>query len=63
MTLPEPWAALAHALGGVSALAEACGVQRLAIYRWAHGERVPGAIVKKHVNALAKRRGISVPWP
>lgn len=63
ITLPSPWGELAEAFGGVKELAEACGVERRAIGRWANGDRMPGPIVRKHVNALARRRGLSEPWP
>lgn len=60
-TLPSPWRELAERLGGVASLAEACGVTRPTLWRWAHGQR-PGAIVMRHVNGLARRRGISEPF-
>jgi hypothetical protein len=61
-TLPSPWRELAAALGGVAQLAEACGVTTRTVQRWARGELTPGPIVKRHVGALAKRRGLEEPW-
>jgi hypothetical protein len=61
-TLPEPWRALAAALGGVAQLAEACGVTTRTLQRWARAELTPGPIVQKHVRTLAKRRGLAEPW-
>jgi hypothetical protein len=60
--LPSPWRELALALGSVTALAEACGASVRTVQRWADGSMVPRAIVKKHVNALARRRGLEEPW-
>ena len=56
-TLPPSWAALAAALGGVSALADACGVDRVTIQRWGRGVR-PSELVCKAVDAMARRRGL-----
>ena len=61
-TLPEPWRALALALGGVSALAAACGVHRETIARWGAGGPRPGAVMVAHVNGLARRRKLEEPW-
>lgn len=61
-TLPEPWLSLATAYGGVQRLAEACGVSERQLRRWGTGVR-PGAMVRKAVNAMARRRGIAEPWP
>lgn len=44
-------------------LADACGVGRMAIHRWANGDRTPAALVRRAVNAMARRRGIAEPWP
>lgn len=63
MALPSPWLELAEAFGGVAELAEACGVSRRGLNHWAAGDRVPGSIVRRHVNALARRRGLKEPWP
>jgi transcriptional regulator with XRE-family HTH domain len=46
----------------VQQLADACGVGRQAIYRWAHGTRAPGMVVRRHVNALARRRKLPLPY-
>lgn len=61
-TLPPRWAALAAALGGVEALAKACGVSTTTIWRWGSGENVPGQLVRQHVAALAKRKNLASPW-
>jgi hypothetical protein len=60
-TLPSPWIELAERMGGVEALAEACGVVQSTLWRWARGKR-PGAVVQRHVNALARRRGLPLPF-
>jgi hypothetical protein len=62
-TLPEPWLSLAASYGGVEKLAEACGVRRQAIYRWAKWGRKPGAITRTAINGMARRRKIAEPWP
>jgi hypothetical protein len=61
-TLPSPWSELALAAGGVSSLALEFEVTRLTIYRWAHGEQTPSAIVQRAVNAWARRRKLAEPF-
>jgi DNA-binding transcriptional regulator YdaS (Cro superfamily) len=60
-TLPGPWAQLAQAAGGVGALARLLGVSRRTIERWGAGV-LPGAIVRGHVIAFAKQRGVAIVW-
>ena len=60
-TLPEPWATLAHALGGVAALADACGVTTRTLARWATGELRPTALRLADVRARLRRRGLALP--
>ncbi len=61
-TLPEPWKALAAALGGVGKLAEELGVDTWTIGRWARGDFKPRPVIQKAVNALAKRRKVDAPF-
>ncbi len=61
-TLPEPWLSLAAALGGVGALAKACETTPTTVWRWAHDEFRPSSLVVRHVQALARRRGLAAPW-
>jgi len=61
-TLPAPWAELADRFGGVQQLAEACGASQPTLWRWARKLTVPGKIVQRHVNTLARRRGIAPPF-
>ena len=61
-TLPSPWRELADHVGGVMALAAALGVSRRALERWGDGTRRPSAIVRQHVNAFARRRGVAAPF-
>lgn len=63
LSYPEPWAEFVRRLGGVVAAAAACGCNRVQLWRWAHGQEAPGEIVQKHVNALARRRGLEEPFP
>lgn len=60
-TLPGAWAQLARAAGGVGELARLLGVSRRTIERWGAGV-LPGAIVREHVVAFAKRRGVAIAW-
>jgi hypothetical protein len=60
--LPPPWRELAAAYGGVIGLAARCGVHRNTVRRWALGELTPGEILRRHVRALAQRRGLASPW-
>ena len=53
------WLALAAAWGGVSALAERCGVDRKTIYRWASGAREPRLLERQKLDELARRRGLA----
>lgn len=62
ISLPEPWATLARALGGVGALAEALDVEPRTVHRWATGARVPDELRKRDVRARLKRRGLEPPW-
>ena len=57
-TLPEPWRSLAERLGGVGALAEAFGVERLTVRRWAKGERKLEGPAKKLFEALLREHKI-----
>lgn len=57
-TMPHAWLALAAAWGGVSALAERCGVDRKTIYRWASGAREPRLLERQKLDELARRRGL-----
>lgn len=61
-TLPEPWADLAHALGSVAELADACGVTARTVHRWADGEREPSVLQKRDVRERLRRRGLRAPW-
>jgi hypothetical protein len=61
-TLPAPWDELALAAGGVSALAGEFEVARLTLYRWAHSEQIPSALVQRAVNAWARRRRLAEPF-
>ena len=61
-TLPEPWLALSAALGGVGELATKLETTTRTIGRWAHGERMPGPLVRTAVNRLAKRYGVEAPF-
>lgn len=58
-----PWKDLADAHGGVPQLAAELGVDPWTIYRWARGEFKPRAMVQKMVNAIAKRRRCTPPFP
>lgn len=61
-TLPSPWRELAAALGGVGALAEACGVEPRTVARWADGTRSPSELQRRDVRARLRRRGLQAPW-
>lgn len=64
LSLPEPWLSLAQAFGGLESLASRLAVTPRAIRRWAMGERTPTSrAARREVNALARRRGLSEPWP
>lgn len=58
-TMPPAWLALAAAWGGVSALAERCGVDRRTIHRWASGQREPRLLERQKLDELARRRGLA----
>lgn len=60
--LTGPWLAMAEHAGGVSELAEALGVTRGALYRWAVGTRTPHATIRGLVTMWARRRGLADPW-
>lgn len=62
ITLVEPWAALARALGGVGHLASALGVTTRTVRRWAAGDTSPSELQRRDVRARLKRRGLSSPW-
>lgn len=55
------WRKLADAVGGVGKLAEACGVNRDTIRRWASGEFEPKPVVKMAVGTLAREHGVDLP--
>jgi hypothetical protein len=61
-TLPSPLRELAEHAGGVEALATALGVAVSTVRAWGAGTRMPGPIVRRHVNAWARRRGLQEPW-
>lgn len=60
--LPAPWAELVEALGGMTTAAPKLGGSRATVWRWATGVTTPGDLRRKHVNALARRRGIEEPF-
>lgn len=60
-TLPESWATLARVLGGVAALADACGVTPRTLARWATGELRPTALRLADVRTRLRRRGLVLP--
>ena len=60
-SLPTPWRELAVALGGVAALADACGVTTRTLARWATGELRPTALRLADVRARLRRRGLALP--
>lgn len=62
LLLPEPWKSLAQAHGGMCRLAEACGVVPFTIYRWSRDEMRPGLIMRRHVDALARKAKLPSPW-
>jgi len=61
MTLAEPWASYARALGGVGALADALDVTTRTVQRWAAQEREPSKLQKRDVNERLRRRGLTPP--
>jgi len=61
-TLPDPWAGLARAFGGVSRLARYLGVDRRTISKWAMKEREPDELRKRDIKARLRRRGHDSPW-
>lgn len=61
-TYPPRWLALMAELGGEAGLAEACDVSPSTLRRWAARTVDPGAIVRRHVAALAEEHGIEDPW-
>lgn len=60
--LPEPWLSLAHAMGGVEALADKLQTTRWSVWAWANGHREPGPHVRDAVNDLARRLGVKEPF-
>jgi len=55
---------LVDAYGGVGQFAKACGVSTSTVFRWAHKQFEPAALVQRAVNSMAKRRGITkLPFP
>jgi predicted transcriptional regulator len=62
MTLLEPWASLALALGGVGPLAEALGVTTRTLRRWAAGETTASVLQQRDVRERLRRRGLASPW-
>jgi hypothetical protein len=62
ITLPEPWAALAHALGGVGQLAAALGVTRRTVHRWATGASKASVLQQRDVRDRLRRRDLPSPW-
>ena len=60
-TLRDPWLELARQLGGVAALADACGVTTRTLARWATGELRPTALRLADVRARLRRRGLALP--
>lgn len=61
-TLPSPWQELALSFGGVDVLSTRLQVDPRTIRRWAAGDRIPHAIVRKSVDALARSRGVEPPF-
>ena len=60
--LPDPWRALAEAVGGVDVLATCLGVHERTIRRWARGEVRPGRLVRDGVVRFAAQRGVRGPF-
>jgi hypothetical protein len=60
-TLTGGWRELAAHVGGVGRLAALLGVSRRTIERWGGGV-LPSPIVRDHVTAFARRRGIAIEW-
>lgn len=62
-TLPEPWAALAVALGGVQELADALGTTPSTVHRWAHGQRAPRGPALRLIGLVFDQHKVPRPWP
>lgn len=61
-TLPEPWATLAAASGGVAGLADAMQVSEKTLHRWGAGTRPRSVAVRRRVEIVARRYGVSDPF-
>ena len=61
-TLPEPWAALALALGSVESLAASLQVSRTTIWRWSQGAAPRSVAVRRRVEIVARRHGVADPF-
>ena len=61
-TLPEPWATLAAACGGVGPLADALQVSGRTLHRWGLGMRPRSIAVRRRVEIVARRYGVSDPF-
>jgi hypothetical protein len=60
-TLRGPWLEASEKAGGVVRLAGELGVTYRTLHRWANGVFEPPPIVRAHVEAWFRRRGLATP--
>lgn len=58
----SPLAVLAQAMGGQTAFAKVCGVDRTTVYRWLNGDTRPSLLEQRAINQLAYERGLTLPF-
>jgi hypothetical protein len=61
-SLSSPWRELAAKAGGVDALAQELHVSRRTLFRWSQGGEPKMRIIRDHVLAFFRRRGLASPW-
>lgn len=59
-TMPEAWARLADAAGGVAPLAEALGVTTMTLWRWSKGGKM-SRTARMVLETFCKRRRLPIP--
>lgn len=57
-SMPEPWRSLSEKMGGVQALAEAFGVSRVTVRRWAYHEIEMGGPARELLDIYCAQLGV-----